>query len=240
MTTLTPEQLIEIGTHLQQVGRFIPRTLPAGLVDNGQCDEVTLLKKYLPQETGYYVDIGAGDPESCSNTWKFYQQGWNGLLIEPYPGFWHRLLRLRPRDHLIPYACSDEDGYARLRICGTCSSIRPDWSIVEQSELMVETAKLSTILKDFPEIEANCNLCSIDVEGLEKQVLEGIDWDTFHPDVFCVEYLRFAPDKPREDLSVEWESILLEHGYVRRETTPLNYIYTEPPPPEVMIEEEIL
>ena len=225
MISVTPVQLMEIGSILQQVGRMIERTVPTGLVAEGQCNEFSILRKLLPENEGVYIDIGAGDPESCSNTWAFYQAGWHGLLIEPYPGFWFKLMRLRPRDHLSPFACSNVDGFARMRVCGTCNSLRPDWNIDEQSTILVETAKLSTILLAYPELRDNCKLCSIDVEGLESEVLEGVDWETFHPEVFCVEYLRFNPSGPKENLSVEWEHILLNYGYVRHAQTALNYIY---------------
>lgn len=34
---------------------------------------------------GFYVDIGANDPEIISNTKYFYDRGWNVINIEPHP-----------------------------------------------------------------------------------------------------------------------------------------------------------
>ena len=198
----------------------------------GQCGEVEILRKYLPEGPITYIDIGAGDPDSCSNTWAFYQQGGSGLLIEPLPTFWYRLLRLRPRDRLLPIAASNTKGVARLRACGPCSSMRPDWSIHEHANLLVETDTIENILLDYPTIRDNCQLCSIDVEGHEKQVLEGINWDTFHPGVIIVECMTFDESGPGTNLSAEWEPILIQNGYRRVAETAMNYIYTNIPAEE--------
>jgi len=227
MFTLPSNQLIEMGTVLQQVGRFIPRTERTGMSTEGQCSEVPLIRRLLGEgcPPATYVDVGAGDPESCSNTWAFYLDGWSGLLIEPMPFCWYRLLRMRPRDYLAPYAASNIDGFGRLRVCGASSSMRPDWGIQEQAEIMVETFTLRTILKNYPQILRTCRLCSIDVEGLERQVLEGIDWQTFHPDVFVIEFVKFDAERVGADISAEWEPLILAQNYRLVGQTPLNRIY---------------
>jgi FkbM family methyltransferase len=203
----------------------------------GQEGEVPIIRQFLPPGPACYVDVGAGHALSCSNTWAFYLEGWRGVLIEPLPTFWYDLLRLRPGDHVVPFAASNAKGIARLRAAEGCSSMRLDWSIAEQAEILVETDTLAAILGLYPDVRDNCQLCSIDVEGLEREVLEGIDWNSFHPAVFVVEYRKFESDRLGADLSSEWESILLGQGYERVGKTPLNYIYAKPPPEEPPPEE---
>ena len=223
---LTPESIQEVCAIVGKLGVTMIRTAKPVGIGLGQMGEVNLIRPLLPPGIATYVDVGAGDPESCSNTWGLYQDGWHGLLIEPLPSFWYQLLRHRPRDRMLPIAVSDYTGYGRLRVCGPCSSMRPDWNISEQGELLVEVDTLASILDDYPEIRKKCQLCSIDVEGLELQVLLGIDWDTFHPTVFVVEYPVFEPGGGGRDLSATWEHILIGQGYRRVGKTPLNYIYT--------------
>lgn len=232
---LTPEDVQTVAGMLSRLGTFMTRTVKPNGVGLGQLGEMNLIRPLLPPDPATYVDIGAGDPESCSNTWGLYQDGWHGLLIEPLPTFWYGLLRHRPRDRTLPIAVGNYTGPGRLRACGPCSSMRPDWAIQEQAELLVEVDTLANILADYPEIRDRCQLCSIDVEGMERQVLEGIDWDTFRPTVFVVEYLSFVPaglDEKGVDLSHEWEPLLLAQGYRRAGKTPLNYIYTNAPTAE--------
>lgn len=164
---------------------------------------------------GSYVDVGAYSPEECSNTWQFYQAGWRGLLIEPLPSSHVPLLLQRPGDILWPKAAHNYDGVGRLRLCESVSSMNPNWKIQDCGELLVETETLGSILARFPKIRDTCRLCSIDVEGLEREVLEGIDFRTFHPDVFIIEYLEFTTGMKGRDLSGEWAPLLTEHGKYR-------------------------
>ena len=85
--------------------------------------------------------------------------------------------------------------------------------------MIVDLLPTSEILAMFSGIRNECHLCSIDVEGHEKAVLEGIDFDTFRPQVFLVESLKYDPIKSTEELYHEWEPILLQQGYQFRYST---------------------
>lgn len=227
--TDTPQQCLDLAASLNRIGSFMQRTTPLLGSGDGQCNEVEKIRPLLPGnlQDATYVDVGAADPVECSNTYAFYEEGWRGLLVEPVPTFWYNLLRCRPRDHLMPIAASNCTGVGRLRLCGPCSSLRPDWDIATHAECLVHVDTLANILADHADIRDRCQLCSIDVEGHERQVLEGIDWATFHPAVFVIEYRRFAENDPgnAEDLSGEWEPLLQQQGYTRAAETPMNYIY---------------
>jgi FkbM family methyltransferase len=226
---LSGDEIGRMAILLNQVAGFLTRTIvPEGYMD-AHGAEIAIIRQHLPKGPATYVDVGAGPAVSSSNTWAFYQEGWRGLLIEPLPTFWYDLLRLRPGDHVSPLAASNVKGIARLRAADGSSSIRPDWSIAEHAEILVETDTLASILQAYPEVRQACRLCSIDVEGLELEVLEGIDWNSFHPAVFVVEYRKFESDRLGVDLSSEWEPILLTHGYHRVGKTELNYIYAIKP-----------
>ena len=216
---LTPEQLGQIGDLLRGLGNHIQRTYPRAGREGSQEHEDRILGDLFPEANGVYVDIGAADPVDNSNTWQFYKRGWRGLLVEPVPSFYPRILRQRPRDQLWPTAVGDYAGYSHMRICGQVSSLRNDWVMEERNEGIVEVMPTREILANFPDIRDNCSLCSIDVEGFEKAVLEGIDWNLFHPRVVCVEYVVHS------DTSSEWESILNRNGYNRWAKTGCNYIY---------------
>ncbi len=180
-------------------------------------EEDAILRELLPHDPVVYVDVGANAPEQASNTKQFYDAGGFGLLIEPLPKYWHSLLRHRPHDKLSPVAISDHCGVGKLRLSkegdGSASSLREDWNIQETGCIPVEMATLASVLADYPDIRNCCQLCDIDVEGLEGEVLAGIDWSTFRPDVFCIEYIKFHPEHAGPDISGEWLAILLEHGY---------------------------
>lgn len=208
--------------------RSINRTHPEVFTPGSQFKEFEILSKLLPEYNGTYVDVGAGEPIECSNTWEFYKKGWRGLLIECLPERWPALLRHRPGDFLSPFAASSEWGFVTLRINNSLSSIKSDWDIPDTSpELIVECNTLKNILRNYQSIRDSCSLLSIDVEGAEKDVLLGIDWKTFHPKVIIIEAFKYCSSKPEESKFVnsEWEEILLSNGYCLHHKGILNFIY---------------
>ena len=196
-----------------------------------QCEEDAIIAQLLPPPMmGTYIDIGAGEPQQCSNTWALYQRGWRGLLVEPLPEFLFELIRWRPGDMVFPVIASNETGIIPFFVNQSLSSCLATWSQgAPITPLAAERMAVSEILDmpDFQRFRDSCDLCSIDVEGHETQVLSAIPWDRFSPQVFCVEYRKYNPSKLGEDLSPEWEPILLANGYVLHATTILNKIYTK-------------
>lgn len=215
------EHYVEAGQALHQLGRWMQRTFPPPAVDGPQFGEQEWLDKLLPGSDGTYVDIGANHPTDCSMTINFYRRGWHGLLIEPLPDCWPGLMLHRPEDYIAPVASSNEDGFATLHRCRSVSSLDPEWRDDNDGAIPVITERLSTTLKRYGSVDwTKTRLCSMDVEGHEKQVLEGIDWTTFRPDVFVVEWAG----QDGNDLSAEWLPILLSNGYQEVHRNRLNLI----------------
>ncbi|MHC4371541.1 MAG: FkbM family methyltransferase [Planctomycetota bacterium] len=78
----------------------------------------------------------------------------------------------------------------------------------------------------FPAIRDNCRFCSIDVEGHEREVLEGNDWDTFRPEVFCIE---FKDHVDGGDSSGKWIELVTQQGYEEKARTENNIIFKVEP-----------
>lgn len=182
-------------------------TTPA--IEGSQHGEDSYLVGLLPHPCGLYVDIGANDHSDCSNTLLFHNRGWRGLLIEPNPAYWPRLLSFRPTDFLCPLAASNVDGIADMRVCRGMTSLQPDWPIEPEQVVPVRTMTLANILKRWSGFDwRGTDFCSIDVEGMEKAVIEGIDFTTFRPKVFCIEWC----DPAGKDTS-DWLPMLTAQGY---------------------------
>lgn len=193
-----------------------------------QAGEWEALRFLLPDDPVVYVDIGAAEPDECSNTWGFYEAGGYGLLVEPRVEL-HGLLRAkRPRDRLAGDAAWDAAGELPLRMAGGCSSLRPDWPIGNAPSRTVTTRPTQEILDGYPAIRDACRFCSIDTEGTEAHVLRGIDWTRFRPEVVMVEYIEFDPRGPGRDLSHEWVHYLTDHGYVEVVRSWLNILFGVP------------
>lgn len=211
-----------------QIERFMTRTYPNVTCKGSQCEEDEILRELLPGD-GVYVDIGAAEPVQCSNTWAFYERGWRGLLVEPLFWYWPAILHQRPGDLLYDAAVRDYTGITPLRVQGTVSSVIPSWNITEQGTLLVPCETAADVLAKFPVIRDACRLCSIDVEGAEKEVLGSIDWEQFRPEVFVVEFRKYDSATLGEDISAEWTGILESHDYKEVGRTNMNLIYQKKP-----------
>ena len=58
--------------------------------------------------SGTYVDIGGFSPIKFSNTYKLYQKGWSGIVVEPNPVKTKNWKIIRPKDFVINAALVPE------------------------------------------------------------------------------------------------------------------------------------
>ena len=63
---------------------------------------------------GFYIDVGANDPELHSVTRLFYDAGWRGTNIEPMPSSLQPFLDQRPRDINLSCAAGAAAGQITL------------------------------------------------------------------------------------------------------------------------------
>lgn len=190
-------------------------------------EDVLLWRALHDVAVGYYVDVGAFHPEIDSVTKWFYDQGWNGINIEPVPDLFALLEGARPRDRNVRAAAGAASGTAPLyvpRNSPGLSSLSPsppegtDPSAVES--LMVEVCTLNELLE--PHGNNPIHFLKIDAEGSERNVLSGIDLSRFRPWIVVVE--ATAPQSSRR-ISDNWEDLLLEHDYRRVYFDGLNEYY---------------
>lgn len=154
-------------------------------------EDVLLARCFEAEPRGYYVDVGAEDPDIGSVTRSFYERGWRGLNVEPVPEFHRRLQQRRPRDLNLAVAASNRDGLElELRVvAGTgLSSLEAPPAEAEAKggeRIRVRTARLDTLLAwaQLPRID----FLKIDVEGHERAVLEGLDLNRHRPRLIVIE-----------------------------------------------------
>ncbi len=69
---------------------------------------------------------------------------------------------------------------------------------------------MSNICKKHIPKDKKIHFCKIDVEGGEKDVLLGYDFNIYRPKVFCIESTKPGTSIPCHN---EWEDILLKNDY---------------------------
>jgi hypothetical protein len=54
-------------------------------VDQDACEKVQVWEFFGFRTDGFYIEVGANDPKTLSQTWLLEKVGWRGILIEPLP-----------------------------------------------------------------------------------------------------------------------------------------------------------
>lgn len=162
---------------------------------------ITQLYDYLPLSKGYFLEIGANDGISQSNT-NFLERrfGWHGILIEPVPSIFKRLVRNRSREnHFWNVACCSFQYHSKEieMTYGDLMSVSHFENIDLNAEDHISEAKNYLASNQHPfRFLANAmtlqeiltkskapsfiDFFSLDVEGAEFEVLNGIDFDKYN------------------------------------------------------------
>jgi FkbM family methyltransferase len=186
------------------------------------------LEQYLDFDGGYFVEAGANDGFTQSNTYYFERlRGWRGLLIEAHPGLCARCRRRRPNAVTIHAALVDAN-YTQptiaLHEAGLMSLVdgaQPPAAVAAHLERAKDfeqpvtgrTITVPALTLDAVLAAANAphafDLLSLDVEGFEPAVLRGLDLHTWQPRFICIE----ARDRPVIDalLAPRYEAIAVLH-----------------------------
>jgi len=167
---------------------------------------------FLPRRDGFYVELGANDGITQSNTYHFEKyKNYSGILIEPIPGKFTECKKNRStRNHFVNCACVGFDYkkstmelvYSNLMT----TSLEGDSDILERMEhaksgehlikdeiykFVIQAKTLTDIL-----IEAGApkkiDFLSLDVEGSEIEVLQGLDFERFIFGLMCIESRDFS------------------------------------------------
>src|SRR4051812_47472096 len=77
-------------------------------------EDVMLWRALRDVEQGFYVDVGAADPDIESVTRAFYERGWSGINVEPFDELFAKLVQARPRDANLKVAVGPEEGVRTL------------------------------------------------------------------------------------------------------------------------------
>ncbi len=70
------------------------------------------------------------------------------------------------------------------------------------------------------------NLVSLDVEGLDLDILKTFDFKKYRPEVFCVETLTYTENKSEVKIT-EINDLLSSNGYIVYADTYINTIFVE-------------
>jgi FkbM family methyltransferase len=178
-------------------------------------EDVVLWRALREVEGGFYVDVGAADPEEFSVTCAFYERGWSGINLEPLDEYFAKLRQARPRDKNLKVAAGRETGVRTFfALPSGWSTLDPQLSARHQAgelpaqEVVVTVLTLTKILEDCG--LRTIHFLKIDVEGAEAEVLEGLNLERVRPWIIVIK-----ATKPFSTVSTrsEWEYLVTGHRY---------------------------
>lgn len=163
------------------------------------------LERHLSFDGGYFVEAGANDGYAQSNTYYLERfRGWSGVLVEPLPELYGRCVRERPRSKVFSCALVARDyepTMVPMLTAGLMSLVRgaqksPEADAehcrqgariqnTEVSEIEVPARTLTSVLDEAG--AGRIDLLSLDVEGYELDVLNGLDLSRYRPRHILVE-----------------------------------------------------
>lgn len=192
-------------------------------------EDVMLWRALKHVKTGFYIDVGANDPDTDSVTKAFYEHGWRGINIEPVPQWFQRLQEGRVRDINLQMAVGNQTGEITLYEIPDTGLSTADKSFAERhqverglqfQQLCVHQDTLANLCERYH--IAPIHFLKVDVEGMEKAVLEGTDFTKIRPWILLVE--STLPNSTEECFS-DWEPILQDAGYQYAYGDGLNRFY---------------
>ena len=200
-------------------------------------EDVMLWRALQHVDDGFYIDIGAQHPVVDSVSFAFYEHGWRGVHVEPTQQYSSLLRAARPDESVFQVAIGNQDqrlSFYEFADTGL-STADPQVARRHQAngfncrETLVPVLSLDALLQQVkvPDI----HWLKIDVEGLEKDVLESWQSCSSIPWVVVVESTR---PLTQEESHYEWEAILLAKGYTYVYFDGLNRFYISPDHPELI------
>jgi len=181
-------------------------------------EDIHLLRAFGDQASGFYIDIGAGHPVYDNVSFAFYLRGWRGITVEPNPWLAELSGAVRPRDTRIQSLVGERSGEATYYLVedfhGLSTTVEHH-ARAAQSEFGKASRAMPvpvTTLAALAERHAagEISFLKIDVEGAERDVLAGNDWDRFRPKIVLAEALEPVTMAPAW---AAWEPLLTSHGY---------------------------
>lgn len=177
-------------------------------------------KKMQNGEKGFFVDIGAFHPTLHSNTFRFYISGWRGINIDACPGSMNLFNKIRPRDINLEIGIGEIKGQSTYYLLDEKSTMNSfskqnliDHGMLKgvKEELLVEMRTLEEILDAYSNNFKEIDFLSVDVEGLDYQVLKSNNWEKYRPKVIVVEINCSNTEDVKES---EIYNFISDRGYI--------------------------
>jgi FkbM family methyltransferase len=165
------------------------------------------LERHLNFDRGFFIEAGAHDGVQQSNTYYLERfRGWRGILVEGIPAQAAECRLNRPQATVIQaalVAAAQAGDVVGMHFGGLMSAVQGSLGDASATEAHVQAglavqnlassyvvqvpARTLTMVLDEVRPAQEIDLLSLDVEGMEAEVLRGLDLTRYAPRSICVE-----------------------------------------------------
>lgn len=182
--------------------------------------DLMVLEKYKNKRNGFFVDIGASDGISLSNTYLLEKEfDWKGICVEPIPSKYELLLKNRPNSKCSSKATYHTSGLnVKFNIANGCDLFsgidetltcekHKEWIDKDKTVIDIETVTLTNLL-DLNNAPLFIEYLSLDTEGSEYEILKVFDFSKYTFGYIDVEHNFEEPTRSNI------RKLLEENGYI--------------------------
>lgn len=183
-----------------------------------------------------YLDLGAHHPSLYSNTRFFYKKGSRGVNVEADPALFERFVLQRPLDVNLNVGVGVGNTGAlpfyvmSVPTLNTFSKQEAERCVAMGTHQIVDV--IDVPLRDVNELIAENfageapDFISIDVEGLDFEIVKSIDLSRYRPVVICVETITFSENFDGMKIA-EIGEYLQQNDYILYADTRINSIFVD-------------
>ncbi len=193
---------------------------------------LTFSKRSKLDEGGFYIDVGSNEPITMSNTFRFYLRRWRGITIDANAELIAKHKRIRKKDISICAAVSNtvkEVVFYKSNL-NTVSTISDEyykrnknrWKYTQEEKLTTRT--LTSILDENMPQDTEIDFMSIDVEGTDLEVLQGLNFEKYRPKLIITEIHGFSVDN-KDNYPIY--QLLTDNGYYLHAFATLNVYFVD-------------
>lgn len=192
---------------------------------------IDFIFKAIGRTNIHYVDIGAHEPIYLSNTYLFYEKGNRGVLIDASIECCRRSAIARPEDIIQNIGVTGKDASVLdfyimdPPTLNTFSKEEASLCGHEIKEILrIKVENINTILGNLP--FKQIDLLSLDVEGLDEEIIHSMNFEKFRPTVICLETITYSKNRDGKK-KVELINTVVANDYVLFADTYINTIFVD-------------
>lgn len=200
-----------------------------------------IYEKYFGDNIGIFVEVGAFDGESVSNTSCLADSGWTGYYIEPVKEHYEKCIERHKNNNNVKvsnFAIGTKEGLVPIYCSGIVSTLdeeqaknvssmelfgNPQYTVSQCIQIKLENyLKLEKIPKNF-------DLLVVDVEGREENVFESFNFNDWKPKMMIIELIDnhpfFVENKTLVESCRRVRKYIIDFGYFEVFRDEINTIF---------------